>query len=607
MSDLALVYSSAPQRMAFVGETALTFEEVQFKSGAIATALSTEGLRPGDSVAIATANRAGFYTCFAGCFASGFPVVVIDPAAGPQELRLMLHKAAPSALIADDDVLRSLTGSNGYPLPRIVWRVGPPLPKRTLSRWVSRGRKHSSTDWPSLDEIATTEAIPVSVSSREDLPAYIMFTSGTTSSPKAVVVSRGALRHHVDTLSRVFGYDENARLLTYLPIYHTDGLVHGVAASLLTGMTVVHPGPFSASTDIWQALRSNNISHFLAVPTILSIIRRTFGDRAQLFQYDGFRNVISTAGYLNAKFWQDFQEFFGVRVSNFYGMTETVSGSLYCGPDNDNYCFDTVGKPVDTEVRIVDEGGAILPPDKVGELQISGKHLMTGYLDDSVATKATIVDGWLSTGDLFFQNRDGFFHYVGRRKNIIKRGGITVYPEDIQRLLMDMPGVLKVEVIGLPDPMFEEIIVVCAVVEAGTGAEDLRAMCRHQLSPERQPDRIELMEHLPQGPAGKVLRAELVAILEERGKKPTSSHASLRTRVINLAAETFSTESAKLDETSSPDTVDGWDSFAGMEFVLALEREFDLRLSARDIMRLRNIGKALEIVSAGTNDGQIGI
>jgi len=481
------------------------------------------------------------------------------------------------------------------------------LAKSTFLQWISRGRKRAFSDWPSLDEIASSKAVPIAVSRRDELPAYIMFTSGTTSSPKAVVVSRGALHHHVNTLSGVFGYGEDARLLIYLPTHHTDGLVHGVAASLLTGMTVIHPGPFTASVDLGQALRSNIISHFLAVPTMLSLIRRTFGDRADLFQYDGFRNVISTAGYLDAKLWEEFQEFYGVRVSNFYGMTETISGSLYCGPDNENYRLGTVGKPVDAEVRIVDECGTILPPEKVGELQISGGHLMTGYLDDPEATQAAMMDGWLSTGDLFFQDVDGFFHIVGRQKNIIKRGGITVYPEDIRRLIADMPGVLAVEVIGRPDPMFEEIIVACVVVEAGVGAENIRAMCRQELAPERRPDRVELMASLPHGPTGKVQREALIALLEGRDRKVKTPQASIRSRVISLAADTFATEPADLDEASSPDTVVNWDSFAGMEFVLALEKEFDLRLSARDIMRMRNIGQALEMVSAGINGRETGI
>ena len=588
--------------MAFIGETSLTYEEVHNKAAALAAALQKEGLRPGDPVAVATANRSGFYTSFAGCFAAGFPVVVIDPAAGYRELWLMLGKAAPAALIADEEVLEGFADDPDNRLPRVVLRVAAPSAKTRLLRWPLRSRKRAFSARPSLDDIFTSGARPVAEELKPESPAYIMFTSGTTSNPKAVVVSRSALQHHVDTLSSVFGYGQNARLLTYLPLHHTDGLIHGVAASLLKGMTVIHPGPFSATTDIEKTLREKSISHFLGVPTILSIILRTHGDRAGLFQYEEFRSVISTAGHLDEKLWKDFQENFGVRISNFYGMTETVSGSLYCGPADGLFRFGTVGKPADTDVRIVDQDGAQVAPEIVGELQISGRHLMTGYLDDDEATQAAIVDGWLSTGDLFSQDADGFFRIVGRKKNIIKRGGITIYPEDIQRMLLDMPGILEVEVVGLPDDIFEEIIVVCAVTEAGISPADVHQFCRQQLAAERYPDRVELMDQLPKGPSGKARRKELIAILKKSADSKTRPETSLRNRVISVAAETFSADSTELDEASSPDTVDGWDSFAGMEFVIALEKEFGMRLSPRDIMRMRNLGQALEIVSDEMNN-----
>jgi len=589
----------------FLGETCLTFGVVRSKAGAIADALGAAGLKPGDIVAIATSHGASFYACFAACWSCGYPLAIIDPGAGLHELSRMLHKAAPTAFIADDEVLQRLTDNTKEILPRNTWRVGPFRPKTTLNSEAVTGRKALVSDYPSFDEFNSSTSVSVDAPGRGASAAYIIFTSGTTSSPKAVVVSRDSLRYHVDTLSRVFGYDQEARLLHYLPTHHTDGLVHGVAASLFMGMTVVHPGPFSALVNLEQALHVNNISHFLAVPTMLSIIRHSFGDRPELFQYGHFRNLISTAGNLDPKFWDEFQKFYGVRVSNFYGMTETVSGSLYCGPADDSYRIGTVGKPIDSQARIVDECGTPLAIGKVGELMISGKHLMSAYLGDPEITKTTITDGWLSTGDLFFQDADGFFHIVGRKKNIIKRGGITVYPEDIRRVLVKIPGIVEVEVVGIPDATFEEIIVVCAVVEDGLGADEIRTLCRQKLSPERRPDRVELLDRLPRGPSGKVQREALILKLGRITSQLTSRDAPMRSRVLNLAATVFATDPATLDEASSPNTVDNWDSFAGMEFVLALEQEFELRLSAPDIMRIRNIGQAIEVISRATRPNEM--
>jgi long-chain acyl-CoA synthetase len=560
----------------------LTFGQATSKAGAIAHTLRQAGLKMGDAVAIATSRGSGFYACFAACYYSGFPVAIIDPAAGNRELGLLLQKAAPSAVIADDEVLQRLMDGMTQILPRHVWRLS------------------------MLYDVNGPDLAPVSLSRRGDLPAYMIFTSGTTSDPKAVVVSRRALQYHVATLARVFDYDSEARLLHYLPTHHTDGLVHGVAASLLTGMAVVHPGAFTVSVNLKETLRANKITHFLAVPAMLSMISRAYGDCEELFQYDGFRRLISTAGFLDRKFWQDFQDFFGVRVSNFYGLTETVSGSLYCGPDNETYRLGTVGKPIDARAQIVDEEGSAVPVEEIGELQVSGPHLMSGYLNDPAATRATMANGWFSTGDLFFQDGDGFYHFVGRKKNIIKRGGITVCPEDIRRVLVEMPAVVDAEVIGLPDEMFEEVIVVCAVVQDGVDADDIRTLCRHELAPERRPDRVVLLDNLPRGPSGKVQRNALVAMLQQTGPVVTGSDSSLRSRVMELAADVFATDCNALDDRSSPATVDNWDSYAGMEFVLALEQEFDLRLQAIDIMKIGSVGDALEVVSAALESGDNG-
>ncbi len=570
---------------AVIAEISLTHEEARRHGRSIARALFEEGVEHGGLVAVATSNRASFYTAFAGCFDAGLPVVVLDPAAATQELALLLKKAGPAALIADESILVGLADRKDIELPNITWRI-------------AATEAGGNVAWPSLTDISSGEIGAAFKPVDDEMPAYVMFTSGTTSKPKGVVISRAALRHHVGTLSRVFSYGPGERLLSFLPTHHTDGLVHGVAASLLTGMTVVQAGSFNQSTDLSRLLRTHNVSHFLCVPTMLAMIMRTFGDRPDLFQYEGFRNLVSTAGVLEERLWQEFQDRFAVRLSNFYGMTETVSGTLFCGPSDATYRLGSLGKPVDAEVRIIDECGEIVPVDTVGELQISGAHLMMGYLDDPDATRATIMDGWLSTGDLFSQDAAGVFHFSGRLKNIIKRGGISIYPEDVSEMVLEMPGVLEVEVVGIADAVFEEIILVCAVAESSVDADDIRTWCHDRLSPERRPDRIELLDCLPRGSSGKVRREELIASLGERTHQNPVCSGSLRDRVMKVAAATFAVEPSELIDTSSPETLANWDSYAGMEFVLALENEFTLRLTPRDIMRTNSIGTAIKIISA---------
>ena len=425
-----------------------------------------------------------------------------------------------------------------------------------------------------------------------------MFTSGTTSNPKGVVISRRALFDHVRTLAQVFGYGPGATLLHYLPLHHTDGLVHGPAAALLTGMRVVRAGAFSAQAaeGMPGLLHEHRITHFLAVPTILTIVHRIYRDRADLFHTEWFQHAISTAGYLPEEFWQVFQTTFGVRLSNFYGMTETVSGSLYCGPADATYRRGTLGKPVDCALRIVDEHGAACPPGQVGRLEIAGTHVMDGYLDNPEATAAVLRDGWLDTGDLFHVDGDGYYVFAGRRKTVIKRGGITIYPEDVRRAVESLEWVREVEVIGLPDPTFEQIVLVCAVLDPGKTAADVHAECSRRLAPERRPDRVLLMTDLPRGPSGKVQREALLARATAVPTDPLSDD-SVPGQVHAIAARIFQVDVATLSDDTGPADLPNWDSYAQIELAMALEKHFAIRLRPKDLMQLRSLGHAVGIVA----------
>ena len=594
-----------PQKTALIwANGTLSFADLRRKMDAVAAQLNTAGLAAGDRVALSTREPDAFLCCFAACLAHGLTAVIIDPAAPASETARMLDRAKPDALVADKSILEELKSDYPDAVPTAGIVVGDGSKGRN-GFWTNplSLRRDATADWPNYADLsrdaAAADWFPELA---EDLPAYIMFTSGTTSQPKAVVISRRALFRHLATLARVFDYDEDARMLHYLALHHTDGLVHGPAASIVTGMTIVSPGGFSA--DALQALpdllRRHGITHFQAVPTMLALIRRLLPERLDLFETDMFRHLISTAGYLNEGLWRDFQEHYSVRVSNFYGMTETVSGSLYCGPSDSIFRFNSLGKPVDASLRIVADDGTIDPPGAEGELQIAGDHVMSGYLDDADATSAVLKDGWLSTGDLFRIDEDGFYVFVGRKKNIIKRGGITVYPEDIQKLVADLPGVREAEVLGLPDAEFEEIIVVCAVVESDVSSEAISAACAAGLAPERRPDRIVLMESLPRGPSGKVQRDALVAALgndADPSGSETGGQDDLESQIIEIAADVLRTDSADISTASTPDTLDNWDSYAHLELVMSLEKAFDISLSPKDVMQLRSIGHAVDIVT----------
>lgn len=573
--------------------------ELSRRAGAIARALREANLRPGDRVALVTADDAAFFVAFAACLATGLTAVVIDPRAAVGEVARMLTRAAPRALVADGAVARALAGSSGVPSLAATILVGSDdADGGVLGKWRTWRAANPGAGAMRFDTITRNGDAGLEWRTVDDgVPAYVMFTSGTTSTPKGVVISRRALFRHVRTLADVFGYGPDATLLHYLPLHHTDGLVHGPCAALLTGMRVVRPGPFSplAAEGLPDLLRDHRVTHFLAVPTILSFVQRIFATRPDLFRTGCFRHVISTAGYLNPEFWLEFETTFGLRLANFYGMTETVSGSLYCGPSDTSYRRGTLGTPVDCNLRIVGEDGAPCAAGEVGRLEIAGEHLMDGYLADPEASAEVLRDGWLDTGDLFRRDADGFFEFAGRRKTVIKRGGITVYPEDVRGALEPVRWVREVEVIGAPDPTFEQIVVVCAVLDPDKTAADVHAECTQRLAPERRPDRVLVMADLPRGPSGKVQRESLIERVM-RAETDASRQDPIPDRVRAIAAEIFQVDRSTLSDATSPDDVPNWDSYAHIELAMALERNFALRLTPKELMQLRSIGHAVEIV-----------
>jgi len=557
--------------IAVAADEVLTFTEARLRADSKVAALRSAGVRAGECVIIAASSPAACYTAFAACWAGGFVAVVIDPESSARELENQLRKIHPAAVVVDGPMAAVLDRVDAACVPRI---------------------RLDTRDCAAASELARPDAVPID----DRDPAYLMATSGTTSEPKFVVISRRALYSHVQTLSRVFGYGSGAKLLHFLPTHHTDGLVHGIAASMFTGMSVVCPGKFSQTFDLYHAIREYRPSHLLTVPTILALIFKIYAESADLFDVPEFRHLISTAGFLDESLWERFERTFDLRVSNFYGMTETVSGSLYCGPNDSTYRRGSLGKPIDVDVRIVDENRSCVSDGAVGELQIRGLNVMSGYLGNDEATSAVLDAGWLSTGDLFVKDADGYYSIVGRRKNIVKRGGVTIYPEDVRKVVVEIAGVCEVEVLGIEDAVFGEILAVAAVVDEGVTDEAIRAVLHAELAPERRPDRIELFESLPRGASGKVLRPELIELFKARTPAGIDHERSLHDRVFALAGNAFAADVALLDERASPGTLANWDSYAGMEFVLALESEFDVHLGTREILSIRDLGSALAVV-----------
>ncbi|MFC9586162.1 acyl-CoA synthetase [Streptomyces yangpuensis] len=324
-----------------------------------------------------------------------------------------------------------------------------------------------------------------------DDPALILYTSGTTGAPKGAVLSSAAITADLDALAEAWQWSAEDTLVHGLPLFHVHGLVLGVLGALRTGSRLVHTGRPTA-----EAYAAAGGSLYFGVPTVWSRIAREPQAAAAL---SGARLLVSGSAALPAPVFRDIERASGHRIVERYGMTETLitvsgraGGDLHPG---------TVGTPLPgIATRIAAEDGA-----EIGELQLTGPTLFSGYLGRPEATAAAYTeDGWFRTGDIAaVGEKDGVHRIVGRAStDLIKSGGYRIGAGEIENALLDHPRVREAAVVGVPDADLGQRIVAFVVAEGVTGAELTDFVAAH-LSVHKRPREVRFVEAVPRNAMGK--------------------------------------------------------------------------------------------------------
>jgi long-chain acyl-CoA synthetase len=572
-----------PKRVFIHGEDdRLTYGEAVERIARLTGLFKRLGLAPGARVVLATRDDLALATTFLALLRNGLTAVVLNPESRATELATLVDAADPSALVMDQRLVERMLPDQVKDLPVVAL---------------------DDADAKVFRKLVDGEAVaPPPASVDPDATAYILFTSGTTSRPKGVEISQSALFAQMATFVRQYRFDARTRLMNLLPLHHTDGLTQGVVVAACAGATLLRPMRIRVYQvgEIVDACHELRATHLIAVPSLLALMM-SLGERYHdALRTDWFRFVISTAAYLDPGLWQRFEETYGTQVVNVYGLTETVCETTYCGPDAATRRVGTIGKPVDAEVRVVDEAGQRLPAGSEGELAVRGPHVMKGYFRAPEETALVLRNGWFHTGDLATEDTDGFFRIVGRKKDVIITGGINVYPEDVNAVLRTVPGIVDAATIGLPDERWGEVVVSGLAVRSGAQPteQEIATHFLQHASPEKLPREFYFFEDLPRGPAGKVVKAELARLIAER--RATARHEThsggVRERVLQVAAHAFKCRVDDISEQSTARSVDGWTSLAHVEFLMALEQEFGFTMQPEDILRIDSIGDALELL-----------
>ncbi len=597
-----------PGKLLLDGQNRLTYGVFADRIVRLGNMLRQQEIGCGQRAVLISDDDAAVIEIFFGLISCGVAVVLLDPHGTKSEFESLIKAADASIAFVDDgqsdDVLFDKLLRPGSPI--IPIRPNASSSKGFLSRLIGAAASEgqgSDVTYPELlsryaDEFGHAADIPASTT------AYILFTSGTTSRPKGVEISHGNLFAQMSTFVSHYGLDDKTRILNLLPFHHTDGLTHGAVLSLVTGGTLVRPMRFRVDRllALLDEIYKSRITHFITVPPMLSLISQVGSEYSDCFDTEDFRFIISTAAYLDEGLWEDLQRTHNVQIVNVYGLTETVCEACYCGPDADSFRLGTVGKPVDCDARTVDEHGDVLPAGEAGELVIRGDNVMKGYFNMPEETAEVLKNGWFHTGDIATIDTDGFVRIVGRKKSVIISAGNNVYPEDVTNVLMQMDGIVDAVTLGMPDPIWGEIVVACVIVSDthAITASDVAAFFLEHAAREKLPREFHFMREFPRGPAGKVILDELRARIDRVAKESQDNvfpdDASLKSVVTSLAARIFKIPSEQLGFDASPETVASWNSLAHVEFLMALEVEFGERFTPREIMSISNLGQAITVL-----------
>jgi acyl-CoA synthetase (AMP-forming)/AMP-acid ligase II/acyl carrier protein len=558
--------------------------------GRFAAAFDTAGLSAGDRILIVLADEAAAVAAFVAALFDGLVPVMLPPETPTP------RAAAVAASVEAKGAVTSV-GRKGEDWLHTILH---PILQRDAAKprgWLSR---RPST----ADQIAQSLALPDTRRAPRlpddlDALAYLLFTSGTTSSPSGVMITQRNLLANVQTIGRILGVDAQSRIFNDMVLAHGDGLVQGPLLALANGATLVRGGGFTvAGMEDWlNGLRRLKITHFLTVPTIWSLIDR-YARHDDYLDAPEFKMASSVAAAFAPALWARLEARFAIPITNQYGLTETVASALYAGPHAEAGSPGTIGKPVDCEARIAPLNGA----SEEGELQLRGANIFTGYWRNPARTAETFTnDGWMRTGDLARQQPDGSFEITGRLKTVIMTAGFLIRPEEIDEAMRRHPSVATSATVGIADDTFDEVPMTVVMLDGPVDEAALTAHARLYLEPLKVPKRIISVPEIPLGAAGKPQLDQVKVLIQKALTLPTATqNLDVGTEaVLAVAADIFRVPVSDLSLRSTPDMVAGWDSFTQISLILALEERFGRRIPTARAAAIRSLADALAAVSSG--------
>lgn len=495
-----------PEREALVfGKRRYNFREVLEMSEQCAAGLAHHGLGKGDRMALIMPNWTEFVVAYFAAARLGAILVPLNVRYRRHELEYMLRNSGAKIVV-------TCASFGDFDFIELLKEVRPTLPE--LAHIVVVGQPQGGPgliSWESLlNEAPQAGLPPLSLDPKEDL-FIILYTSGTTGQPKGVMLTHYNLVTNGLMMAEGLRSTEQDRYLVAVPLFHIFGISACVLAAYGSGACLVLLDLFSAGAAL-ALVDQERITIHNGVPTmfILELNHPNFDN----FDLSSLRTGIIAAAPAAPEIIRRIRTEIGCDVVSSYGLTETSPClTMTRFEDDDQTRSETVGRPLPTvEIKIVNDDGEELPQGEAGELVCRSSGVMKGYYKLSEATAAALDrDGWFYTGDLATIDTAGNIRIVGRKKEMINRGGFKVYPREVEDFYYRHPAVLEVAVVGVPDPVLGEKTMVCVKLKPGQQVEagELREFLRGKLADFKLPDYVRFVSEFPMTSSGKIKKVQL--------------------------------------------------------------------------------------------------
>ena len=506
-----LIESSArkyPNKDAFIfGDVHMTYAQINGAANQVANGLRSRGLKPGDKIALSCFNLPYFPIIYYGILKAGCVVVPLSVLLKKDEIAYHLNDSDSKAyfcFVGTPDLPMGQMGHAAFgeaPLCEHFFMITPqptdPSPiegTQTLGMLMGGQSPVADTEPTGAEETAV-----------------IIYTSGTTGRPKGAELTHSNLFLNADLCRDLLTFTPKDRTLIVLPLFHIFAMTCLMNTGIYAGSTSVLLPRFDAEA-VLGLMTKHKLTIFAGVPTMYWGLLNYNNEKFDISEISKTLKIcISGGASLPVQVLHDFEEKFKVPILEGYGMSEGSPVVTFNQVDQVRKPG-SIGTPVwGVEVKIVDEEDNEVPVGQKGELLYRGHNVMKGYYKKPEANEVTLRGGWLHSGDVAIKDEDGYYYIVDRTKDMIIRGGLNVYPREVEEVMMKHESVSLVAVIGIPDEKLGEEIKAFVVLKEGTTASDTELInyTKDNIAAYKYPRVVEIVDSLPMSATGKILKKEL--------------------------------------------------------------------------------------------------